>query len=50
MRFQLANCVKPNMQTLSENAFLNASCVKLRMNVLVGIASQKAKICQPEPT
>ena len=50
MRFQLVNGVKPNMQTLFEKAFLNASCVKLKMNVLVVIPFQKAKTYQTEPT
>jgi hypothetical protein len=49
-RFQLANFVKPNTQTVSTKAFQVAACVKLKMNVLVGIANQKAKICQTEPT
>jgi hypothetical protein len=50
MRFQLASCVKPNMQTLSAKTFPVAVCVKLKMNVLVEIHSQKAKMSQPEPT
>ena len=50
MRFQLAKCVKPNMQTLSAKTFPVAVCVNLKMNVLIGTTSQKAKICQNEPT
>jgi len=50
MRFQLAKCVNPNVQTLSAITFRVANCVKLKMNVLVEIHSQKAKRCQTEPT
>ena len=37
-------------KTLSAKTFPVAVCVKLKMNVLVEIVSQKAKICQTAPT
>ncbi len=50
MRCQLAKCVKLNVQPLSAKTFPVAVCVKLKMNVLVEIHSQKAKRYQTEPT
>jgi hypothetical protein len=50
MRFQLANCVKLNTQTVSAKTFPVANSVKLKMNVLVGIASQNPKTYQTGPT
>jgi len=47
MRFQLANCVKPNMQTLSAKTFPVAVCVKLEMNVWVENHSQKRNGVKP---
>ena len=49
-RFQLANCVKQNTQSVSAKTFPVANCVKLKMNVLADIISQKAKTCQTAPT
>ena len=49
MRFQLASCVMPNVKTVSTKTFPVASCVNLKMNVLVVIPFQKAKTCQTEP-
>ena len=43
MRFQLAKCVKPNMQTLSAKMFPVAVCVKLKMNDLTEIGSLKKR-------
>ena len=47
MRFQLAKCVKPNMQTLSAKTFPVTVCVKLKMNVLVENHSQKRNGVKP---
>ena len=48
MRFQSANCVSLNLQTVSTKTYPVAVCVKLKMNVLVEIGSlKKRKLVKP---
>ena len=44
MRFQLANCVKPNKQTESVKKFSVEFRAKLKMNVLVEIVSKSKNL------